>query len=215
MKYYIFAIFLTIGLLFCGDVHAKKHIEDDFERNRIVFNGWITYDTYSGEVGYHYMLSNYIGVGGTLGYWRTFLSGGRASGKGWWVDEEDNDPSSLCLRPSVIIKSPKLNIFSLYAEPGIMMSIPYQKVDVELIDHFPNNEYKRVSTNKGQWLALDLRLGISADFDSFGITIGYLMSNLDTFSMFRHMSYDGVSFKNFYDKTSFRQGAFISASFAF
>lgn len=84
-----------------------------------------------------------------------------------------------------------------------------------MTEHFPYNEYKRVSTNKGQWLALDLRLGISADFDSFGITIGYLMSNLDTFSMFRHMSYDGVSFKDFYDKISFRQGAFISASFTF
>lgn len=215
MNYKVFNILLIVGLFFCGDAHAKKHLEDDVEHHRIEVNGWLTSDTYSAEIGYHYMLTKYVGVGGVAGIWHTLLLQGRASGKGWWVDDGDHDPSRLYLRPSVILKSPHLSIFSLYAEPGIMLNVPYQRSKIELTEHFPYNEYDYVSTNKGQWLALEMRLGVSLDFDPIGITVGYIMSNLDTYSMYRHMSYNGVSFEPFYSKKSFIQGAFISASFTF
>ncbi|MDE6224506.1 MAG: hypothetical protein K2M25_00025 [Muribaculaceae bacterium] len=215
MKGKIFILILLVALIFCSEAYAQKKIEDDMEHNRIMLSGAMTSDTYLLDIGYHYMFSNYVGVGGTFGFWKVFSSGGRASGKGWWVDDDYNDPSNIYLKPSVILKSPQLNIFSLYAEPGIMLNVPYQKAYVELTDQFPHCEYERISTNKGQWLALELRAGISADFSSFGITLGYLMSNLDPFSMYRHMSYNGVSFQSFYRKKSFRQGAFISASFSF
>lgn len=215
MNYKVFNILLIIGLFFYEDAHAKKHMEDDIEHNRITFNGWLTSDTYSGEIGYHYMLTRHFGIGGAGGYWHIFDSRGRAAGKGWKVEESSNDPSSLYLRPSVILKSPQINIFSLYAEPGIILNLPYQRAKIELTDNFPYIEYEYVNTSKGQWLALEMRFGIALDFDSFGITVGYIMSNLDPYSMFRHMSYNGVSFDRFYDKKSFRQGAFISASFSF
>ena len=215
MKRYFCLIAFIIGLFFCVDINAQKKIEDDMEHNRIMFSGATTSDTYLLEMGYHYMFSNYVGVGGTFGFWKVSSSGGRASGKGWWVDDDYNDPSNVYIKPSVILKSPQLSIFSLYAEPSIMLNVPYQKVYVELTDQFPHCEYEYVSTSRGQWLAFELRAGISADFSSFGITLGYLMSNLDPFSMYRHMSYNGVSFQSFYRKKSFRQGAFISASFSF
>ncbi|MDE5809299.1 MAG: hypothetical protein K2H59_03335 [Muribaculaceae bacterium] len=215
MKRYFCLIAFILGLFLCVDINAQKKIEDDMEHNRIIFSAATTSDTYLLEMGYHYMFSNYVGVGGTFGFWKVSSSGGRASGKGWWVDDDYNDPSNIYIKPSVILKSPQLSIFSLYAEPGIMLNVPYQKAYVELTDQFPHCEYERISTNKGQWLALELRAGISADFSSFGITLGYLMSNLDPFSMYRHMSYNGVSFQSFYRKKSFRQGAFISASFSF
>lgn len=82
MKRYFCLIAFIIGLFLCVDINAQKKIEDDMEHNRIIFSAATTSDTYLLEMGYHYMFSNYVGVGGTFGFWKVSSSGGRASGKG-------------------------------------------------------------------------------------------------------------------------------------
>jgi len=60
-----------------------------------------------------------------------------------------------------------------------------------------------------------LRIGISAKIDQLHATAGYLISNLDIYSQYRHLRYRGESFEQFYPVISSMQGAFISLSYEF
>lgn len=176
-------------------------------------------DVYSIEGAFHYMFFPYLGVGGAFGYWANYYDNGWASGDDWNIDDDDNKPSNLYLRPSVILKTPSIRIkateWSLYAEPGLMLNVPYQRVRIEKTNRWPVTEYGYASTNKGQWFAVDLRAGISVQIGSCGITAGYLMSNFDIYSQYRHLKYHGESFEKFYPRKSFMQGAFLSLSYDF
>ena len=118
-----------------------------------------------------------------------------------------------------MLKTPALKYracaWLLFAEPGIMLNNPYQRVCIESTPNWPDIEYDYISTTKGQWLAFDLRLGVSLDVGPCGISAGYMMSNLDVYSQYRHLSYKGISFKDFYPRKSFMQGAYISLSYNF
>ncbi|WP_289115086.1 hypothetical protein [uncultured Bacteroides sp.] len=71
---------------------------------------------------------------------------------------------NLYLRPSVVLKSPcvkfKATEWSLYAEPGGMLNVPYQRVCIEKTQNPMLTDYDYISTNKDQWLAIDVRLDI-------------------------------------------------------
>lgn len=211
---------LIILLVSCLPVSAIAETTAETWRHRVTFSGSLTSsDTYSLEASYHYMLCPYVGVGGAFGYWANYFDDGWASGRNWNIDEDDNKPSNLYLRPSVILKSPALKYrsaaWSLYAEPGIMLNVPYQRVCIEHTANWPRTHYDYVGTTKGQWLAAELRAGISLDMGPFGISAGYLISNLDIFSQYRHLSYRGQSFSDFYPSKPLMQGAFLAATYRF
>lgn len=165
------------------------------------------------------MIWNIFGVGCGLGNWQNYYEDGYASGHDWAIDDDDNKPWNLYLRPSVVLKSPELRIkqvsLSLYAEPGLMLNIPYTKVCIERSYNLQVVDYDYISTSKEQWLAVDVHLGVNADIGPCGFSVGYLMSNLDIYSHFRHLSYNGVSFSEFYPEKSFMQGAYLTLSYNF
>ncbi len=165
------------------------------------------------------MFCRYFGVGGAFGYWSNWYEDGWASGKNWNIDEDDNKPSNLYLRPSLLLKTPGIAYrsvsWSLVAEPGVVLNIPYQRVCIESTRDFPRVEYEYVSTSKGQWFAVELRLGICMEVGPCQFSAGYLMSNLDIYSQYRHLSYNGVSFSEFYPRKPFMQGAYLTMSYSF
>ncbi len=208
-----FWLFLLLVLSFSADMYAKGE-EDDAEPHRIAIGAALTSpDTYVIECSYHYMLKDWLGVGGALGRWKALYSGGYPSGKGWYIEDDDERPNNLFLRPSLVLKSPSLHFlgasFSLMAEPGIMFNIPYLSV---LIKDYNGGEekYNSVSTTRGRWIAPELKIGLGVDIGPIGIWCGYLISDLDIFSAYRHLSYNGISFKQFYPRKELMQGAFIS-----
>ena len=165
------------------------------------------------------MICPYAGVGAAIGYWKNYYDYGLASGPDWNIDDDDNRPSNLYLRPSVVLHSPSLRIgqtrWALYAEPGAMLNVPYQRVCIEITRNLFPVDYDYVSTTAGQWLAVELRLGVVMDIGPCGFSAGYMMSNLDIYSQYRHLSYDGVSFDRFYDSKPFMQGAYLTFSYNF
>lgn len=193
---------------------------EDETHHRVGFNGALT-SSYSWqlEFSYHYMFHKCVGVGGSAGTWAVYFGEGWASGNNWSIDDDDNEPWNLYLRPSALLKTPPFNYracsWSLFADPGLMLNIPYRRVCIESTHRLPAIDYEYVSTAKGQWLAVDIRLGVSLDMGPCGISAGYLMSNLDVYSQQRHLSYKGVSFDKFYPKKSFMQGGYISCSYTF
>lgn len=211
-------IFLIVTFILIPTFVSAKD-EDKFN-HRVAFNGALTSsDSWLLEFSYHYMFNRYVGLGGSIGSWEVWYEDGWASGKNWNIDEDDNKPWNLYLRPSVLLKTPALKYracaWSLFAMPGVMLNIPYQRVCIEKTQNWPDIEYKYISTTKGQWLALDLRIGVSLDVGPCGISVGYLMSNHDVYSQYRHFSYNGTSFAKFYPKKPFMQGAYLSCSYSF
>lgn len=215
-------IFCLITILIAMPALAQDKSEENFNfaNSKVSFSGLVTSsDSYQLEASYHYMFNRYIGLGGAFGYWSVWYEDGWAAEKDWEIESDDNKPSNFYLRPSIVLKSPALKIkqvdLGLYAEPGIMLNIPYQRINIRQYINCPDYDYKYVSTSKGQWFAIDLRVGIFVNFGPCGFSAGYIMSNLDVYSQYRQLSYKGTSFSKYYPKKSFMQGAYLTASYYF
>lgn len=211
---------LILLSLLISTLTLQAETDEDRTRHRAGFNGALT-SSYSWqlEFSYHYMFNRYIGLGGSAGAWKVYFEEGWASGNNWNIDEDDDRPSNFYIRPSAVLKTPAVKYracsWSLFAEPGVMLNIPYQRVCIENTQYWPITDYDYISTNKGQWLAFDLRIGISLDVGPCGVSAGYIMSDHDVYSQYRHLSYKGISFEEFYPKMSFMQGAYMSLSYNF
>lgn len=201
-------------------MYGQSNSDEYFSHKRASVTGALTSsETYQLQFAYHYMFGKYFGIGGSIGWWKNWSEDGKASGSNWVIDNDDNRPGNFFLRPSAILKSPAIDIreiaLSLYAEPGVMCNIPYRRVCIDKITGLIVTDYEYISTNKGQWLALDIHLGVNADIGPCGFSIGYMMSNLDIYSQHRHLSYNGVDFSRFYPKHNFMQGAYLTLSYNF
>lgn len=188
--------------------------------NRVSFSGsLVSSDVYMLEGGYHRMFGPYFGIGGAAGHWANYFADGYASGNDWHIDSDYERPENLYLRPSVVLKSPGVNIRSvrmcLYAEPGLMVNIPYQRVCIDNTRDWPLTEYEYTSTSSGQWLAGELRVGLYADWGPCGFSLGYIVNNLDIYSQYRHLSYRGVAFSEFYPEKPLMHGVCASLSYNF
>lgn len=212
----IFILFFSFSLR----AETEKNDNFDFTHHRASITGMLTSsDSWQLEVGYHYMFNKYIGIGGEFGGWQVYFEEGYASGKNWDIESEDNKPWNLYLRPSIILKTPAIKLgqvdLGLFAEPGVMMNLPYRKVWIRQYTNWPDYENKSISTSKGQWCAIDARIGAYVNFGPCGFSLGYCMSNFDVYSQSRQLSYKGTSFKDIYPKKSFMQGAYLTASYYF
>lgn len=215
-------VFYIVALMSAFSMLAEDLKEDDFEfsHNRFSFSGLLTSsDSYQVEASYHYMFNRYIGIGGGVGQWKVYYEDGWACEDDWEIDNEDNKPSNFYLRPSIVLKSPGVRIkqvsVGIYAEPGVMLNIPYTRVNILQYTAWPRYKYKHISTSKGQWLAVDLRIGLYVNIGPCGFSAGYMMSGFDVYSQYRHLSYRGNSFSNYYPTKSFMQGAYLTASYYF
>lgn len=213
----LITILITV-IAFYNSIPARQF--EDLTHNRASMSGALTSsDSWQVDLAYHYMILPYLGVGGGIGSWSNYYVDGYASGQNWHIDSEDEKPWNIYLRPSIVLRSPALKIkqsyLGVFAEPGVMLNIPYNSAYVVSTENWAESESHKVSTNKGQWLAADLRAGVYLNVGPCGISAGYLMSNLDIYSQRRHLSYKGESFSRFYPKKSFMQGAYISLSYYF
>lgn len=210
------------ALLPALSIYAGNKAESNFEftHHRASISGMLTSScSWQVELGYHYMFNRYIGIGGTIGAWKVYFEEGFASGNNWQIDSDDTKPWNIFLRPSVILKTPALKTshidLGLFAESGFMMNIPYSRVWIQQITDWPEYINKSISTTAGQWCALDLRAGIYANIGPCGFSIGYVVSNHDVYSQYRHLSHKGISFSNFYPQKPIIQGAYLTLSYFF
>lgn len=179
-------------------------------------------DTWQLEAGYHYMVCPLVGVGGQVGMWRQFASGGVPAGSGWRIDDDDERAMNFYVQPSVVVQSPALVKTSgfglrLFAEPGFMLNIPYGGASILKFDSGSRyvEDYDHVSCSDGRWWAFSLKVGLSVSIEQMDFSLGYLFSTLDVYGMRRNMKYGGVRFDDFYPARENVHGAFIRASYNF
>lgn len=209
---------LTLPLIILVAVSANAYDgENDFTHNRLSMSGMLTSsDCWQLEMSYHYMFWKYLGIGGGVGILKNYFVDGYASGKDWNIDSDDEKPQHVYLHPSIVFKTPSVRIkqthWGLYAEPGVLLTIPYTTVSIRQYNHWPMWDLAHASTKRGQWFAPDIHLGLYLDIGPASISFGYFWSNFDIYSQFRHLSYKGVSFSEFYPSKPSMHGAFISIS---
>lgn len=212
-------IILLLFIAAIGDFAQARQLEA-LTHNRAYISGMLTSsDSWQVDLGYHYMILPYLGIGGGIGWWGNYYVDGYASGNNWHIASDDEKPWNMYIRPSIILKTPALKIKGIYvggyAEPGVMMNIPYHSVYVESTSNWPRIENNKISTNKGQWCAVDTRIGLYLNVGPCGVCVGYLMSNFDIYSQRRHLFYKGAPFSKFYPQKTFMQGAYLTASYYF
>lgn len=217
IRFIFTALLFSIISAYASDLER----DDGFTHHRAAMSGSLTsVDTWQLDFSYHYMLCKYFGAGASVGSWKQIFYDGYPSGSDWSLSSDDSKISNFYLRPSLLAISPAIfkirdASFGLMAEPGIMMCIPYEKVTIDIIHNMQTVDYRHVSSNRGQWLSLDCRIGLYVNVFRCHFILGYEISNLDIFSRRRNMSYDGVSFNRFYDRSTGFQGAFASAAYNF
>lgn len=222
---HISCILAAVSAFFAASVPvcAVTPKDDPFEftRHRGAFTGaLVSQAAYHLEVSYHYMLNRYVGLGGGLGLWQNYFSDGYPQGPEWRLDEDSARPGNLYLRLSALLKTPSITFKSarwgLMAEPACMLQVPYTRVYVNDMYGIVEANSHRLSTNNGQWLVVELRTGIYVNFGPIGINAGYALSNLDIYSYYRNLSYNGVSFRRFYPAPNpISHGAFLTAAYYF
>lgn len=194
-------------------------------RNMVAMEGALTSDyTWSWELSYRYRLLGFLSAGASVGYWKQWTDETEPSGDEWIVDDDSRKIDNFYLRPNVMLVTPKLLgikdwRFSLYANPGVMMNIPYGSATIDVLA-FDGNvghvaEYKKVSTHNGDWAAFDCRFGLSIGQDDASILIGYQFSTLDIYGMHRNLSYLGHSFNDFYPAKKLQHSFVLEVNISF
>ena len=88
---------------------------------------------------------------------------------------------------------------------------PYERVNICIGPYgIIPFEYDYVSSNKGECIFFDGKIGLSVRFDKVSITAGYAYSTLDVYAQRRKMKYENQPFASFYPKRKATQGAFLS-----
>lgn len=138
----------------------------------------------------------------------------------WSLSEDGRKVWKLYLNPNVSFRSPKLFSvrkakINLVIEPGILMQIPHEKLNVELVNTYTQeSKFKSVSTSKGKWCFFDLKVMLKAQLGEAAVAIGYGYSNLDIYTNYRKLSFDKVSFEDFYPKCKATQTLFLRLTYS-
>lgn len=191
-------IYLLLSVL-CFQVTCLASTDNEEKTtNRISWEGAISGDAWRTEFSYHYMLSPYYGFGGSIGRIQGLED--FTGGDGWLVDEDSQRPSHLYLSPSIhldlpsIVKIGKIGI-GLYAEPGLMLTIPYERINYE--DHsmpYPKHEDKHMSSHGGNWAFFNVKAGLNIHVHkNLCFTVGYNFSTFDINTTRRTMKYNNKS----------------------
>lgn len=220
----LIAIIIAAIILFPLPSMAQDEA-DKPSHHTFALGGGLTSDyTWSLEMTYRYRFLSFLSAGASVGYWKQWTDETVPSGDEWIVDDDDSKIDNFYLRPNLLLVSPKLFgikdwRFSLWANPGLMMNIPYASATIDVLA-FEGNvghvaEYKTVRTHHGDWAAFDCRFGLSIGQDNASILIGYQLSTLDIYSLHRNLSYQGQSFGQFYPDKKLQHSFVIEINYVF
>lgn len=173
--------------MLCAVANAQRADDGSLYRHQLELGGMAVSRAWLVDFAYHYKLNQYVGVGGSMGVWGNLISDDGVHGNGWDMRYKTNEPRNVFLRPSVSIFSPMLLYtggmeWKLYAEPGVILQVPYGRAYVCTYDASGSLSAEiEVSSSSGKWAMPDCRLGVTLQADNFDISFGYYVSALDVY----------------------------------
>ena len=182
-------------------------------------------DWYSSvEADYHWMAKPWLGFGGGLRLGTeladshlpngTFASGEYESWEAWGRVSKSNLKLSALFSPDII----ELGEWKFGAdiEPGILLGIPHERMEVRYRKPSGGIDRGTVSADGGQWIAWEGSIGLRASFRRLSLGVGYGISNYDAYSTARLLGVNGTAFDKFYpERTPVVQRAFVYTSIMF
>lgn len=221
MKRLHFILIFIIFSLSVARAEENPYNEGNASRFRIGMNlQFTTHHSWQIDFGCHYMLSQHVGVGGSVGGWRQYKSPISPEGPNWWVLRSDRHPSNVFIRPSVLLMTSELFRIGkvgvgFSACPGLQFNVPQQRVTIMIANDWDYSDNVKVHTTKGEWFAVDCRAGFYLHAGPVFLQMGYVASSLNIYGMYRNLEYNHVSFKNFYPHSSWLQGGYMTVSYNF
>ena len=221
MKRFACVMLASAVAMLCAVASSQRADDGSLYRHQVELGGMAVSRAWLVDVAYHYKLNQYVGVGGSMGVWGNLISNEGAHGNGWDMRYKTNNPGNVFLRPSVSVFSPMLLCtggieWKLYAEPGVILQVPYGRANVYTYDAQGVIMAEReVTSSCGKWVMPDCRLGVTMQADNVDISFGYYVSALDVYSEYRSMTFNGERFGNTLPKHDLQQGAFVSLSYNF
>ncbi|MGN0213720.1 MAG: hypothetical protein ACI4AH_02795 [Muribaculaceae bacterium] len=215
------ASIVLAAALACAAASAQRNDNGKLYHHQLELSGMVVSRAWLVDIAYHYRLNAFVGVGGSFGVWGNFVSQDGAYGDGWRMRYNSNQPGNVFLRPSLSLYSPMLlNIggmeWKIYAEPGVIMQIPYGRAYVSTYDAQDRFVDECVVTSShGKWAMPDCRLGVTVQADNCNLSVGYYVSTLDIYSTYRNMRFNGEHFDWTLPKHKLQQGLFVSISYNF
>lgn len=222
MRRYLLAILILLSSSAAVTAGGKDPYDlGHASRFRLGLNFQFTsFRTWQIDFGCHYMVTPWLGLGASLGGWRQYGQWNSPEGPNWWVLKSDRHVSNVFLRPSLLLTTPTLwrigkTEWGLMANPGVMLNVPNHRVTIEKSNDWDYEDQEHISSSRGKWCALDCRLGLYLRAGKVYIMAGYILSNLEIYSYYRNMEYDGVKFSDYYPRRKGLQGGFVTISYNF
>lgn len=186
-----------------------------------------TNEAWESEFSYHYMALPYLGFGGGIGFYKEFEGERYLWGEAWdemaspWISDEDKI-GNIYIRPSIVLYSPSIkfrrdNRLCLMFEPGLQMILPHSSVDIDYYDSatLQRTKSKSISSWRGDWCFWNFRGSINYTHRQFSLAMGYGISNLDIYSIRRHLKFQGHSLKEFYPSKELTHSLFLTLGYTF
>ncbi len=200
-------------------IYALTGVCQEKYKNSVAINGRLTEDTWFLDMSYVRMLNKFVGCGAGCGIWKQYLYEEMFHGRGWELNDESKACSTIYLRPFVQLLSPAVIKtsgckFRLCFEPGLMLRIPWDYVNIDIIDgnRVYSNKYV-FRCSKGQWLSFDCKSGLDVNFENFNVCVGYMCSTLDVYTYRRRFVFRNKSYNDCLPARKLMQGAFATISY--
>ncbi len=160
--------------------------QEPFYRNHVELNTSFYGDYYDVGLGYHRMLCNWAGIGGSIGCISDSSDGLLNNiSSGWWDDDYYYDdyyyepPVAFYVEPSIILRTPTLfNIrnvgFGLTAQPAFRLCTNFDCNASYLKDNHRYDVSYRCNN-----ISYHLSAAIAIRFEMFEMSVGYKITSLD------------------------------------
>lgn len=199
---------------------AGEDLGQDYSHHSVSLTGGITFDdTWKVELSYRFAPFKYVGMGVGVGYWRQYGNDNVPYElMTWTVNDESKNIGDFYLRPNVMVCTPDFfHIrdcgFSIFLNPGAILNIPYGNANLDLIDATGVvTGSDNVHNSHGRWAAFDCRFGLRFGTDDAHFFLGYELSTMDVYGMYRPMTYRGVKFNDFYPSRKTQNGIVLEIS---
>lgn len=186
----------------------------------VSLSGGLTFDdTWKVELSYRFTPFRYTGIGIGIGYWSQYGNEDIPHETMiWTVNKDTKDIGDFYLRPNIMFYTPSLFhirdcYFAIFANPGAILNIPYGNANIDLIDNTGVvTGSDNVHNSHGKWSAFDLRFGLRFGTEDTHFFIGYELSTMDVYGMYRRMEYRNVKFNDFYPHCKNQKGLIFDIS---
>ncbi|MBR4677434.1 MAG: hypothetical protein IKO99_05480 [Bacteroidales bacterium] len=181
MKKFTFLFVILLGMVFFS-VNAQTDTDtDDFlPQSHNVSCSWSFFsdDVFMLHCGYHYMFCDYLGCGGSVGFWKEIPENGIFSS----FSEDDDGLFRLFVMPSAkicspnIIKTEKLKV-NFSTENGVMINRKFSRTITEYNNDFTESQDFTFTSGV---LSYYFTFGVNFKFqDKCSISGGYVFSTLE------------------------------------